>query len=131
MKYHGFPIFVEHKGPASTADIVIDAHTSKYTWVDGVCNAKYKSAGASHTTVYLGVMDKWRNASMIAHELGHALGLSDHGTTAQHTGGHIGFSSCSNYYGVMSYCTSSQSWFLDFDQAGIYVDGNLVRDYWK
>jgi hypothetical protein len=131
VKYHGFPIFVEHKGPASTADIVIDAHTSQRTWVDGHCDPAYKSVGKSHTTVYLGVKDKWRNATMIAHEIGHALGFADHGTGAQHVAGHIGFKSCGNYYGVMSYCNSNQNWFMDIDAPGIYLDGQLVRDYWN
>ena len=128
-KYHGFPIFAEHKGPAATADVVIDAHSFSSTWVDGKCNSKYKSVGQSHTTLYLGAKDKWRNAKMLSHELGHALGLADHGADAQHAAGHIGFKPCSNYYGVMSYCTSSQSWFLDFEQRGLYLDGQLVRDY--
>lgn len=128
-KYHGFPIFAEHWGPASTADVVIDAHSFSSTWVDGVCNPAYRSLGQSHTTLYLGSMDSWRNAAVLAHELGHALGLADHGTDAQHAAGHIGFKPCSNYYGVMSYCTSAQSWFLDFEQRGLYLDGQLVRDY--
>lgn len=131
IKYHGYPIFAEHKGTAATADVVIDAQKFDRTWVDGKCNRNYKSAGQSHTTVYLGAKDKWRNAKMIAHELGHALGLADHGPDAQHAAGHIGYKQCSNYYGVMSYCAGSQTWFMDFEQRGIYLDGQLVRDYWK
>jgi hypothetical protein len=131
VKYHGIPIFAEHEGSASTADIVIDAHSFDKTWVDGVCNRAYVSRGLSHTTVYLGTKDKARNADMIAHELGHALGLADHGADAQHAAGHIGYKACSNYYGVMSYCTSRQTWFMDIQTKGLYLDGQLVRDYWN
>jgi hypothetical protein len=130
VKYHGFPIFVEG-GTAATADVVIDAHTFAGTWVDGECNPKYRSLGQSHTTLYLGTKDTWRNAKMLAHELGHALGLADHGADAQHAAGHVGYKSCSNYYGVMSYCSGAQTWFLDFVSKGLYLDGQLVRDYWS
>jgi len=131
LKYHGFPIFAEHTGPKSTADIVIDATTYDTTWVDGVCRPGYVSAGWSHTTIYLGAKDSWRNGGMLAHELGHALGLADHGGDAQHAPGHIGYQPCSNYLGVMSYCASWQTWFLDYEIAGLYLDGQLVRDYWR
>jgi hypothetical protein len=131
IKYHGYPIFAEHKGSAATADVVIDPTSFDRTWVHGECSKSYKSLGNSHTTVYLGVKDKWRNAGMIAHELGHALGLADHGGDAQHAAGHIGYKACSNYYGVMSYCSSKQTWFMDIEQPGIYLDGQLIRDYWK
>jgi hypothetical protein len=131
VKYHGVPVFAEHTGGAATADVVIDARSFDRTWVDGVCNPSYKSRGQSHTTVYLGIRDKWRNAEVIAHELGHALGLADHGADAQHAAGHIGYKPCSNYYGVMSYCTSRQTWFMDREVRGLYLDGQLVRDYWK
>lgn len=131
LKYHGFPIFAEHTGSAATADVVIDARSFDKTWVDGECNNAYKSLGQSHTTVYLGIKDKWRNANMIAHELGHALGLADHGADAQHAAGHIGYKPCSNYYGVMSYCSSRQTWFMDVEAKGLYLDGQLIRDYWK
>ena len=130
VKFHGFPIFAE-TGEWWMADVVINGHSSPNTWVDTVCNPGYQSTGHSTSTVFLGRNDSSRNASMIVHELGHTLGLSDHGTTAQHLGGHIGYQPCGNYYGVMSYCTSSQSWFLDIQTPGIYVDGNLVRDYWN
>ena len=131
VKYHGIPVFAEHTGSAATADIVIDAKSFDKTWVDGACNRAYVSRGQSHSTVYLGIKDKRRNAALIAHELGHALGLADHGADAQHAAGHIGFKSCSNYYGVMSYCTSRQSWFMDIETKGLYLDGQLVRDYWN
>jgi hypothetical protein len=131
VKYHGIPAFAEHKGSAATADVVIDARSFDRTWVDGVCNRKYVSRGVSHTTVYLGTRDKHRNADIIAHELGHALGLADHGDASKQEAGHIGYKPCGNYYGVMSYCTSSQTWFMDIEAKGLYLDGQLVRDYWK
>ena len=129
IKYHGFPIFAETSSRAG-ADVVIDASSFASTWVDTLCNPGYRSQGLSHTTLYLGVNDNWRNAGYIAHELGHALGLADHGVSGQHSYGHIGYRPCSNYYGVMSYCSGWQTWFMEINQADIYVDGNLVRDYW-
>ena len=85
----------------------------------------------SHSTIYLGLRDKWRNSTLIAHELGHALGFSDHGPAKDRVAGHFGYQPCSNYYGVMSYCSGPQTWFMDIDAPGIYLDGQLVRDYWK
>ena len=130
VKYHGFPIFAEASS-ASKADVVIEGSTSERTWVDTVCNPRYLTSGKSTSTIHLGVKDGWRNATIIAHELGHSLGLSDHGTAAQHVAGHIGFQPCSDYYGVMSYCTSSDMWFMDEVIPGMYLDGQLVRDYWN
>ena len=31
----------------------------------------------------------------------------------------------------MSYCTSSDMWFMDEVIPGMYLDGQLVRDYWN
>jgi hypothetical protein len=131
VKYHGFPIFVEYRGDPSRADIVVTARGSERTWVRTPCSPGVVSQGATHTTVFLGPRDSWRNRDMLSHELGHTLGFADHGAESQHSEGHIGFQPCDNsYIGVMSYCTSRQSWFLDYQVSGITFDGGLVQRYW-
>jgi hypothetical protein len=130
-KYHGLPIFREHRGHPAEADIVIAGRGSQRTWVKTLCSPGAIQQGAAHSTVFLGPNDSWRNRAMLAHELGHTLGLADHGANAQHVEGHIGFRSCDySYIGVMSYCSSPQSWFLDYEASGITFDGGLVRGYW-
>ena len=85
------------------------------TWVNTVCNPGYAQRGNNKAIVFLGANDAWRNKTMLSHELGHALGFADHGAADASTG-HIGYKPCGNYIGVMSYCTSPQSWFLDFNR---------------
>ena len=130
-RYHGMPVFAEHLGSAETADIVVTARGSERTWVQTKCTPGFVQRGATHSFVFLGWRDAWRNRGMLSHELGHALGLADHGSSAQHSHGHVGFKACNNtYIGVMSYCTSSQAWFLDYVAPGISFDGGLVQRYW-
>lgn len=132
-RYYGFPIFAPHYGNWWEADVLIAANVYQRTWVHGRCYPGYVQRGNNHSIVFLGAQDAWRNREMLAHELGHALGLADHGPEASRTDGHIGYKGCDTYIGVMSYCTSPQSWFLDYDLApyGFATDGQLVRDYWK
>ena len=127
LKYHGFAIFAPHYGDWQDADILVTAEGYDRTWVTGKCIPGYQQRGNNHSIVFLGANDAWRNKSMLSHELGHALGIADHGTQA--STGHVGFKPCGNYIGVMSYCTSPQSWFMDVALPGSYVDGQLVRDY--
>jgi hypothetical protein len=129
LKYHGFPIFVPHYGDWQTADILIAANVYPRTWVATTCTPGYVQRGNNHSILFLGYADAWRNRGMLSHELGHTLGLADHGAPAEHAGGHIGFVPCGTYTGVMSYCTGPQSWFLDYEVAGLVLDGQLVRDY--
>jgi hypothetical protein len=129
LRYHGFAIFAPFTGDWQDADILVTASGSERTWVNTKCNPGYLQRGNNQSIVFLGSQDAWRNKTMLSHELGHALGLADHGAGDASTG-HIGFKPCGNYIGVMSYCTSPQSWFLDFVLAGSFVDGELVRDYW-
>jgi hypothetical protein len=128
-EYHGFPIFAAYDGNWQDADILLTAQGSASTWVNTVCNPGYLQRGNNKAIVFLGANDAWRNRTMLAHELGHALGFADHGA-GDASSGHIGFKPCGNYIGVMSYCTSPQSWFMDVDVAGSLVDGQLVRDYY-
>jgi hypothetical protein len=129
-KYHGFPIFTEAPS-ASKADVVVEGRVSQRTWTDSVCNPAFRSSGQVTSIVHLGVKDSWRNARIVAHELGHTLGFADFGNRSQHVAGHIGFQPCGSYYGVMSYCTSQDMWFMDEEIRGMYLDGQLVRDYWN
>ena len=130
-KYHGLPIFVEYRGDPSHADIVVTARGSERTWVRTTCTKGFAQQGATHSTVFLGPRDSWRNRDFLPHELGHALGFADHGSEAQHMEGHVGFQPCNHtYIGVMSYCSSPQTWFLDYEANGITFDGGLVRGYW-
>ena len=131
VKYHDRAIFVEHRGSPFEADIVITARGSERTWVQTPCTPGSLSQGIAHSTVYLGWRDAWRNREMLPHELGHTLGLADHGTDAQRADDHVGFRLCDgSYMGVMSYCTSKQSWFLDIATPDIMFDGGLVAHYW-
>jgi len=129
QRYHGFPIFAPHYGEWQDADILLTAQGSSRTWVHTSCAPGYVQRGNNHSIVFLGAQDAWRNQTMLSHELGHTLGFADHGNGDASTG-HIGYKPCGNYIGVMSYCTSPQSWFLDFNVAGSLVDGQLIRDYW-
>jgi hypothetical protein len=130
-RYHGFPIFAEHAGDWWEADIVITSNGDAQTWVQTPCNQSYLEVGANKAIVYLGRGDAWRNQEMLAHELGHALGLADHGDHLQQSSGHIGFAHCDlSYIGVMSYCTGTQSWFRDLSLPGSILDGQLVSGYW-
>jgi hypothetical protein len=128
-EYHGFPIFTPYYGDWQDADILITTHGYSSTWVNSVCIPGYVQRGNNKAIVFLGANDAWRNKTMLAHELGHALGFADHGA-GDATSGHVGFKPCGNYIGVMSYCTSPQSWFIDTPIAGSLVDGELIRDYW-
>ena len=129
MRYHGFPIFAAHAGDWWDADILLTAQGYNRTWVSTTCTPGYVQRGNNHSIVFLGALDAWRNQTMLAHELGHVLGFADHGAGDASTG-HIGFKPCGNYIGVMSYCTSPQSWFMDIALPGSLVDGELIRDYW-
>ncbi|MPZ49041.1 MAG: hypothetical protein GEU75_07005 [Dehalococcoidia bacterium] len=131
VKYHGFPIFAAYDGNPQDADILITAEGSPRTWVDTACNPAYARGGNLKAVVNVGAQDAWRNQSMLSHELGHAIGFADHGEADASSPGHIGYKPCANYIGVMSYCTSPQSWFMDRDLPSLYLDGQLVRDYWS
>jgi hypothetical protein len=128
-EYHGFPIFEAYYGNWQDADILLTAHGYTSTWVNSVCMPNYAQRGNNKAIVFLGANDAWRNQTMLAHELGHALGFADHGQ-GDASSGYVGFKPCGNYIGVMSYCSSPQAWFLDFNVAGSLVDGQLIRDYW-
>jgi hypothetical protein len=128
-EYHGFEIFAPYGGNWQDADILITAQGWSQTWVNTLCNPGYVQRGNNKAIVFLGANDAWRNQTMLAHELGHALGFADHGSGDASTG-HIGYKPCGSYIGVMSYCTSPQSWFMDIVIAGMLVDGQLIRDYW-
>jgi hypothetical protein len=128
-EYHGFDIFAPYSGNWQDADILLTAQGYSQTWVNTLCNPTYVQRGNNKAIVFLGANDAWRNRTLLSHELGHALGLADHGSGDASTG-HIGFKPCGAYIGVMSYCTSPQSWFMDVDIAGMLVDGQLIRDYW-
>lgn len=130
QQYHGFAIFAPHYGNWWEADILVTAQGGPRTWVAGKCTPGFVQHGNNHTIVFLGSQDSWRNKTMLSHEMGHALGFADHGNGDASTG-HIGFKPCGNYIGVMSYCTSPQSWFIANPIAGLFVDGELVRDYWR
>jgi hypothetical protein len=131
VKYHGFPIFAEETGNWWDADILLTAHGWNRTWVATRCLPGFVQRGNNHSIVFAGRDDAWRNRQMLAHELGHAVGLGDHGAPAEHASGHIGFADCaSRYIGVMSYCTSAQSWFLDRVMPNFTLDGQLVERYW-
>lgn len=127
--YHGFAIFAPYGGNWWEADILITASGYDRTWVQGQCSPGFEQRGNNHTIVFLGSQDAWRNKTMLSHEVGHALGFADHGAGDASTG-HIGFKPCGNYIGVMSYCTSPQSWFIASPISGLFVDAELVRDYW-
>ena len=91
----------------------------------------FEQRGNNHSIVVLGRADFWRNRAMLPHEIGHALGLGDHGAPSQFSAGHVGIQPCSlAYMGAMSYCTSPQAWFLDLEVDGIAFDGQLVEGYW-
>jgi hypothetical protein len=128
-EYHGFPIFAPYYGDWQDADILLTAQGYSTTWVNTVCNPGYVQRGNNKAVVFLGAKDAWRNKTMLSHELGHAIGFADHGAGDASTG-HIGFKPCGNYIGVMSYCTSPQAWFMDFNVPGSLVDGQLIRDYY-
>lgn len=131
VKYHGFPIFAGYNGAWWEADVLLTAHGWNRTWVATRCLPGFVQRGANHSIVFLGRDDAWRNRQMLSHELGHALGFGDHGAPGEHVSGHIGFVDCaSRYMGVMSYCTSPQSWFLDRVMPGYTLDGQLVERYW-
>jgi len=131
VKYHGSPIFVEYRGNPAQADILVTARGSERTWVRTPCTRGFVQQGTTHSTVFLGWRDSGRNRAFLSHELGHALGFADHGSEVQHMEGHMGFQLCSyTYIGVMSYCTSPQSWFLDYEASEITFDGGLVKGYW-
>lgn len=129
QEYHGFAIFAPYSGNWQDADILVTAQGSAATWVNTVCSPSYTQRGNNKAIVFLGANDAWRNKTMLSHELGHAIGFADHGAGDASTG-HIGFKPCGNYIGVMSYCTSPQSWFIDAELPGSLVDGQLVRDYY-
>ena len=132
-RHHGFPIFVVHYGDWWEADVLLTAHGWDRTWVQGACDPAYVRRGSNQSIVFVGARDAWRNRELLAHELGHALGLADHATAAQVTAGHVGVKPCDDYVGVMSYCAGPQTWFLDRDAAGtgLVLDGQLVRDFWR
>ena len=131
VKYHGFPIFTEHRGDWWEADVLLTAHGASRTWVANSCLPGFEQRGNNHSIVFIGTNDSWRNRVVLAHELGHALGLGDHGTAVQFSAGHVGIQPCSlSYIGVMSYCTSPQAWFLDINVHGITFDGRLIKEYW-
>ncbi len=131
IEYYGFPIFVPYSGDGQEADVLMTAHGGNRSWVQGVCDPSFQQRGSNHTTIFLGSEDAWRNRQVLPHELGHALGFADHGSPSELDRGHIGFRPCGNYIGVMSYCASPQSWFLDSEVPGFLVDGDLVRDYFN
>jgi hypothetical protein len=128
-EYHGFDAFVPYGGDWQDADILLTANNSAVTWVNTACNPSYVQRGNNKAVIFLGSSDAWRNRTMLAHEMGHTLGFADHGN-GDASSGHIGFKPCGNYIGVMSYCTSPQSWFMDVNVGGSLVDGQLVRDYY-
>ncbi len=128
-KYYGFPIFTVYYGNWWEADILLTAHGTTRTWVDTKCEPNARFTGNNFAVVNLGSNDAWRNRDMVAHELGHALGFADFGS-APASEGHIGYKSCGNYIGVMSYCAGPQTWFMDQTISGLVLDGQLVRDYW-
>jgi hypothetical protein len=131
LKYHGFPLFAEHAGEWWEADILLTAQGSSRTWVATPCNEAFLRRGANIAIVYAGPADAWRNREMLSHELGHALGLADHGEHSQETQGHIALAHCDlSYVGVMSYCTGPQSWFLDQVVPSIVLDSQIIQDYW-
>src|SRR5699024_2120485 len=111
-EYYGMPIFAP-AAAGQAADIVITGTGYKQTWVDTRCSSSFKGAGAANAVIYLGPNDSWRNKDMLSHEIGHALGFADHGTDTNASTGHIGYKPCGNYVGVMSYCSSTQNWFMD------------------
>lgn len=129
QRYYGFPIFAPYFGDWTQADILLTAHGSNRSWVNTLCSSGFVQRGNNKAIIFLGPDDAWRNRDMMAHEFGHALGLSDFGGGSDGDG-HIGLRSCGNYIGVMSYCTGVQSWFLDFYLPGFVLDGDLVRSYW-
>ena len=131
LKYHGFAIFAEHQGAWDQADILITAHSQwNRTWVSNRCVPGFVQRGANHSILYIGKDDSWRNQDFLPHELGHTLGFGDHGAAVDHSPGHVGFQACNaNYIGVMSYCTSLQSWFLDYVVPGAVLDAQLVQRY--
>jgi len=132
-KYHGFAVFVPYSGNWWEADILLTAHGWSSTWVYGACSPGYTWRGNNHSIIFVGRDDAWRNRQMLTHELGHALGFADFGTGVAQASGHIGYKPCGAYFGVMSYCTGPQTWFLDYDLSGqgIVLDGQLVREYWQ
>ena len=113
--------------------MLLTAHGWSETWVQSACDPGFVRRGSNHSIVFVGRNDAWRNRELIAHELGHALGLADHGNTSQRAAGHFGFKPCGAYIGVMSYCAGPQTWFLDLVLRGaaIVLDGDLVRDFWR
>ena len=128
-QYHGFDIFTPYYGNWQDADILVTANSSSVTWVNTACSAGFVQRGNNKAVVFLGSNDAWRNRTMLSHEMGHTLGFADHGN-GDASSGHVGFKPCGNYIGVMSYCTSPQSWFMDLNLVGTLVDGQLVRDYY-
>ena len=130
-KYHGIAIFAEYTGNPQDADILVTADGSPRTWVETKCVSGFNQ-GNLEAIVHLGYQDSWRNQTMMPHEMGHTLGFSDFGTTADLTSSHFNYRPCDgSYIGVMSYCTSPQAWFLDLGIPGIKLDGDLVRTYWQ
>lgn len=133
QKYWGFPAFVLYDGDPQYADILITGKGWDSTWVQGTCDPKFVQKGNNRTVVYFGSRDSWRNALFAPHELGHALWFTDFGPASQYKDGMIDYQSCDQYIGVMSYCSSPQSWFLDQDLTplGIDTDDTYVRDYYS
>jgi hypothetical protein len=132
LEYHGFPLFQEYFGDWWQADILITSQGASRTWVETACNRSFVQRGANVAVVHVGAADGWRNRDMLPHELGHALGLADHGDHVHATDGHIGLAACDlSYVGVMSYCTGRQSWFLNQDVPSLVLDYQVVLNYWS
>lgn len=103
---------------ANAQVMVVDS--SGRTWVDVGC-------GNRISTIYVGQQDAYRNQQWLSHELGHTLGLPDYCDGCNEAQGYRDPQPCGKYIGVMSYCTSPQSWFLNFHIDGYVTDYDLVR----
>ncbi len=112
----GWPAFEVYDGDWWNADVIVISEGSR-TWVESRCVNPY------FAVVRLGWADSWRNADVLEHELGHALGFADHVYPGQDREGYVNATSCStSYLGVMDYCSGPQTWFQ-------YWDRVMVRDY--